>query len=196
MLVKKVAGKNAAVCTLKLKERNVALVIGSIHLKGFGREQEKEEVLEQSRLPGARQHEMHLASVINYSRHMQNQHKLQIAGIVVGGDFNEDERFFQTRVCQKSGRHLPDENYRLNISTRYGFELPEDPRDQVPVKIISEQSEIVSPGEQIDFVTIRKGEGADCKLYMNYDAYREQIAEGIDNYPSDHILISTKLVID
>lgn len=185
-LKSKALGNRAAVCAFRFKYSRYAFAACSEHLSGFNRLQERGPVLDESRIPGAIQHESHLQKLEQLVNRLEQEHPVTFAAIVAGGDYNEDERF-KTRLVD--GGEVQDELYRLHISDRYGFKLPRDPSDQEAVRIVSEQGE----DYQIDFVTVKAL--TDCQLYMDYNAYRKQIKDGIDSYPSDHILISTTLTV-
>ena len=185
-LKSKALGNKAAVCAFRFKGTQYAFAACSEHLSGFNRLQESGPALDEARTPGAIQHESHLQKLEQLVDRLGQEHPVTFAAIAAGGDYNEDERF-ATRLVD--GVKVEDELYRLHICDRHGFKLPRDPTDQEAVRVISEQGE----DYQIDFVTVKAL--TDCQLYMNYNAYREQIKDGIDSYPSDHILISTTLTI-
>lgn len=185
-LKSKALGNKAAVCAFRFKYNRYAFAACSEHLSGFNRLQESGPALDESRVPGAIQHESHLQKLEQLVARLEQEHPVTFAAIVAGGDYNEDERF-ATRLVD--GVEVQDELYRLHISDRHGFKLPRDPDDQEAVRIVSEQGD----DYQIDFVTVKAL--TNCQLYMNYDAYRKQIKDGMDNYPSDHILISTTLTV-
>lgn len=186
-LKSKALGNKAAVCAFRFKYSRYAFAACSEHLSGFNRLQESGPALDESRIPGAIQHESHLQKLEQLVDRLEQEHPVTFAAIVAGGDYNEDERF-KTRLVD--GVEVQDELYRLHISDRHGFKLPLDPIDQEVVRIVSEQGD---QDYQIDFVTAKAL--IDCQLYMNYNAYRKQIKDGIENYPSDHILISTTLTV-
>ncbi len=185
---KKAIGNKAAVCAFRFKNSSVAFAACSEHLSGFNRLQERGPALDESRIPGVVQHESHLQKLLQLVHKLEQEYPVNFAAIVTGGDYNEDERFEHRLV---DGCQVPDELYRLSVSGKYGFKLPENPEGQQVVRIVSEQGD---QEFQIDFVTL-KALGR-CRLFMNYDAYREQVAGDIESYPSDHILISTILTID
>lgn len=182
----KALGNKAAVCAFRFKDSQCAFAVCSEHLSGFNRLQERGSALDEARIPGAIQHESHLQKLEQLVDRLGQEHAVTFAAIAAGGDYNEDERF-ATRLVDEV--QVTDELYRLHISDRHGFKLPRDPSDQEAVRVVSEQGE----DYQIDFITVKAL--ADCQLSMNYNAYREQIRDGIDSYPSDHILISTTLTI-
>ena len=185
-LKSKALGNKAAVCAFRFKYSRYAFAACSEHLSGFNRLQESGPALDESRIPGAIQHESHLQKLEQLVDKLEQEHPVTFAAIVAGGDYNEDERF-KTRLVDEC--EVQDELYRLHISDRHGFKLPRDPSNQEAVRIVSEQGE----DYQIDFVTVKAL--TDCQLYMDYNAYRKQIKDGIDRYPSDHILISTTLTV-
>ncbi len=186
-LKSKALGNRAAVCAFRFKYTRYAFAACSEHLSGFNRLQERGPALDESRIPGVIQHESHLQKLDQLVGSLQQEHPVTFAAIVAGGDYNEDERF-KTRLVD--GVEVQDELYRLHISDRHGFRLPRDPIDQEAVRVVSEQDD----DYQIDFVTV-KALTDDCQLYMDYDAYRKQTEDGLENYPSDHILISTILTV-
>lgn len=145
--------------------------------------------MDASRLPGAIQHEIHLQNQLTFFQKVEAAHRIKVVAMVSGGDFNEDDRF-ASRTCETSGQ-VPDDLYRLKISSDYGFLPPQNPEDQEPCKLISE------PGKQtqIDFLTLLSDKKIKCKLENNYNGFKDQKDGGIENYPSDHILISADLTI-
>ncbi|WP_257294017.1 hypothetical protein [Endozoicomonas sp. YOMI1] len=189
-IAKKITGRKVTTCVFRLKGSHLAFSAGSEHLVGFNRHAPTGPELEASRLAGAIQHESHLQKQLTFIKQVEAEHGIKVVAMVSGGDFNEDDRF-ACRTCEQTGSKVPDDLYRLKISSDFGFMLPENPVDQQPCELISE------PGEQaqIDFLTLRSNSEIKCKFENNFNSYRDQVEEDLDGYPSDHIMISADLTI-
>lgn len=189
-IAKKITGRKVTTCVFKLKGTHLAFSAGSEHLVGFNRNASKGPELDASRLVGAIQHESHLQKQLTFIKQVEAEHGIKVVAMVSGGDFNEDDRF-ACHTCGQTSGQVPDDLYRLKISSDFGFLPPETPEDQQPCELISE------PGEQaqIDFLTLHSGSEIKCKLENNFNSYRDQVEEGLEEYPSDHIMISADLTI-
>ncbi|MBO9497220.1 hypothetical protein J7438_24500 [Thalassotalea sp. G20_0] len=188
-IANKITGRKVATCVFKLKGTHLAFSAGSEHLVGFDRDAPRGPEMDASRLLGVIQHESHLKQQMAFVQKVEAEHSVKVVAMVSGGDFNEDDRF-ANRTCEQTSSQVPDDLYRLKISSDSGFLPPQNPRDQEPCKLISE------PGKntQIDFLTLRSDEEIQCKLENNFNGFKDQM-DGDPNYPSDHILISADLTI-
>ncbi|WP_257265802.1 hypothetical protein, partial [Endozoicomonas sp. ONNA2] len=189
-IIKKITGRKVAICVFKLKGTDLAFSVGSEHLVGFDRDAPGGPQMDASRLPGAIQHERHLQNQLEFVNKVQADHGVKVVAMVTGGDFNEDDRF-ASRTCEQTSGQVPDDLYRLKISSDHGFLPPQNPEDQEPCELNSEGGD----KPQIDYITLCSDEKPGCKLENNYNGFRDQMDGGIEDYPSDHILISAVLTI-
>ena len=205
-IIKKITGRKVATCVFKLKGTDLAFSAGSEHLVGFDRDAPGGPQMHASRLHGAIQHQRHLQDQLAFVNKVQADHGVKVVAMVSGGDFNEDGRF-ASRTCEQTSGQVPDDLYRLKISSDHGFLPPQNPEDQEPCELNSEGGDkpqidyillkpkiddiILKP--QIDDITLCSDEKPECKLENNFNGFRNQIAGGL--YPSDHILISAVLTI-
>lgn len=189
-IAKKITGRKVTTCVFRLKDSDLAFSAGSEHLVGFNRNAPAGPGLEASRLAGAIQHKSHLQKQLRFIKQVEAKHSIKVVAMVSGGDFNEDDRL-ACRTCEQTGSKVPDDLYRLKISSDFGFLLPKNPEDQQPCKLISEPA----TQTQIDFLTLRRNSEKECNFENDFNSYMDQVEEGLNNYPSDHILISAKLTI-